>query len=298
VTLLLDTSGRERVNLNRPVHNNTMTDAAEQRRIVVLISGSGLYATSTFIPTHTPQTTVSASVSHTAAGTNLQALIDAQNTPALPDARIVLVVSNRKAAHGLVRAQSADPPIPTRYLALQPYLKAAPTPTPTPTQTQTQATAPEGQGEEVEQQQQQQQQQPRTRTRDTYDAEIARIVLGARPDVVVLAGWMHVFGEAFLDAVASSAPVINLHPALPGAFDGANAIERGYEAFQRGDVERVGAMVHRVVKEVDRGEPVVVREVEIRKGEPLAAYEERLHRTEWEIIVEATQKVLCEVRPT
>jgi len=224
-------------------------------------------------------------VSHTA-GTNLQALIDAQNTPALPDARIALVVSNRKAAHGLVRAQSADPPIPTRYLALQPYLKAAPTPTPT--------TAPEGQGEEGEQPQP----QPRTRTRDTYDAEIARIVLGARPDVVVLAGWMHVFGEAFLDAVAPSAPVINLHPALPGAFDGTNAIERGYEAFQGGDVDRVGAMVHRVVKEVDRGEPVVVREVEIRKGEPLAAYEERLHRTEWEIIVEATQKVLCEVRPT
>lgn len=213
------------------------------------------------------------------AGTNLQALIDAQNTPALPDTRIVLVVSNRKAAYGLVRAQSADPPIPTRYLALQPYLKATAAP----------STAPEG-GQGA------QQQQPRTR--DTYDAEIARIVLGAQPDIVVLAGWMHVFGEAFLDAVAPSAPVINLHPALPGAFDGANAIERGYEAFQRGEVDRVGAMVHRVVKEVDRGEPVVVCEVEIRKGEPLAAYEERLHRTEWEIIIEATQKVLCEVRPT
>ncbi len=47
------------------------------------------------------------------------------------------------------------------------------------------------------------------------------------------------------------------------------------EAFQRGEVDAVGAMVHRVVKEVDRGKLVVVREVEIRKGEPLAAYEER-----------------------
>ena len=47
------------------------------------------------------------------------------------------------------------------------------------------------------------------------------------------------------------------------------------EAFQRGEVDAVGAMVHRVVKEVDCGELVVVREVEIRKGEPLAAYEER-----------------------
>lgn len=176
----------------------------------------------------------------------------------------MLVLSNRKAAYGLTRAQNADPPILTRHLALQPYLKAAAA--------------------------------PDHRTRTTYDAEIARIVLDARPDIVVLAGWMHVMSEAFFDAVGSIA-VINLHPALPGAFDGMHAIERSYEAFQKGDVDRVGAMVHRVVKEVDRGEPVVVREVEIKKGEPLEAYEERLHRTEWEIIVEATRKVLGEVRP-
>jgi phosphoribosylglycinamide formyltransferase len=173
----------------------------------------------------------------------------------------VLVLSNRKAAYGLTRAETSDPPIPTKYLALQPYLKGAP-----------------------------------DLTRATYDAEVAQIVLAARPDIVVLAGWMHVFGDGFLDAIGAL-PVINLHPALPRAFDGTHAIERGYAAFQKGEVDTVGAMVHRVVKEVDRGEPVVVREVEIKKGEPLEAYEERLHRTEWEIIVEATRKVLDEVRP-
>ena len=202
----------------------------------------------------------------------------------------MLVLSNRKAAYGLTRAQTAEPPIATRHLALQTYLKASPP-----------NCGSGGGGEEgppKEEGHDQQQTQTQTRTRATYDAEIARIVLDARPDVVVLAGWMHVFGDEFLDAVCPSAPVINLHPALPGAFDGAHAIERSYEAFQRGEVDRVGAMVHRVVKEVDRGEPVVVREVEIRKGEPLAAYEERLHRTEWEIIVEATRKVLGQVRPT
>jgi phosphoribosylglycinamide formyltransferase len=227
--------------------------AAQRRRIVVLISGSGI---SNFISN---QSILRLIACHE--GTNLQALIDAQNTPTLPDAQMVLVLSNRKAAYGLTRAQNADPPIPTRHLALQPYLKAAP-----------------------------------DRNRTTYDAEIARIVLDARPDIVVLAGWMHVMSEAFLDAVGSIA-VINLHPALPGAFDGTHAIERSYEAFQKGEVDRVGAMVHRVVKEVDRGEPVVVREVEIKKGEPLEAYEERLHRTEWELIVEATRMVLGEVRP-
>lgn len=92
-------------------------------------------------------------------------------------------------------------------------------------------------------------------------------------------------------------PVINLHPALPGAFDGAHAIERAYEAFQKGEIKHSGAMVHRVVREVDRGQPVIVEEVEIKPGEPIEAFEERLHKVEWQIIVKATAKILDEVAP-
>ncbi|KDQ22312.1 hypothetical protein PLEOSDRAFT_53151 [Pleurotus ostreatus PC15] len=196
------------------------------------------------------------------AGTNLQALIDAINTPSLPNSSIVLVVSNRKAAYGLIRASQASPPIPTYYIALQTYLKQHP-----------------GKG------------------RSDYDREVGRIVLQARPDVVVLAGWMHVFGDGFLEEMATgdrqdSIPVINLHPALPGAFDGMHAIDRAYEAFQKGEITKSGVMVHRVVKEVDRGEPILIREVDMQAGESKEAFEERVHKTEWEVIVEATRKVL------
>lgn len=131
----------------------------------------------------------------------------------------------------------------------------------------------------------------------------------AQPDVVVLAGWMHIMSEGFLDVlngdepfdgdqrVQSPIPVINLHPALPGAFDGAHAIERAYQAFQKGEINHSGAMVHRVVKEVDRGEPVIVEDVEINPGEPIEAFEERLHKVEWRIIVQATAKILDEITP-
>ncbi|KAI0793383.1 phosphoribosylglycinamide formyltransferase [Abortiporus biennis] len=217
-----------------------------QRQIVVLISGSG---------------------------TNLQALIDAQNTPALPNTSISLVISNRKAAYGLTRAQNAQPPIPTAYLALQPYLKSHP-----------------------------------GKTRTDYDKEIARLVLQGKPDLVVLAGWMHIMSESFLDVLGGETildgepkvekpiPVINLHPALPGAFDGSNAIGRAYEAFQKGEIKNSGVMVHRVIKEVDRGEPLIVKEVEIKEGEPIEAFEERLHKTEWEVIVQGTAKALDQAK--
>jgi len=204
-------------------------------------------------------------------GTNLQALIDARNTPSLPNTEIVLVVSNRKAAYGLTRAANAIPPIPTACLSLQPFLKNNP-----------------------------------GKTRDDYDIEIAKIVLNKKPDVVVLAGWMHVLGDGFLEAMTndnppepaiSRTPVINLHPALPGAFNGTNAIRRAYDAFQRGEITRSGVMVHRVVKEVDLGEPIVVREVMMKEGESFEEFEARMHETEWQVIVEATAKVLDQVRP-
>src|ERR1700734_290290 len=58
-------------------------------------------------------------------GSNLQALIDACNTPALPHTSIIRVISNRKDAYGLQRAQKAD--IPTTYHNLVKYKKRHPT---------------------------------------------------------------------------------------------------------------------------------------------------------------------------
>jgi phosphoribosylglycinamide formyltransferase len=65
---------------------------------------------------------------------------------------------------------------------------------------------------------------------------------------------------------------------LPGAFDGADAIGRAYEAFQKGEIEKTGVMVHRVVAEVDRGEPLVVREIPMTKGESKEELETKIHQ--------------------
>jgi phosphoribosylglycinamide formyltransferase len=117
-------------------------------------------------------------------------------------------------------------------------------------------------------------------TRADYDAEIARLVNESKPDLVVLAGWMHILSPTFLDLV--HAPIINLHPALPGAFDGANAIGRAHEAYQKGEIQKTGAMVHRVVAEVDRGEPLVVREIAM-KDETLEQLENRIHEASHQV---------------
>lgn len=224
----------------------------------------------------TPQRVRKIVVLISGSGSNLQALMDACSSSRIPSAQIAFVLSNRSAAYGLQRAAQATPPIPTAVLALKTFVNAR-----------------AREGIQV--------------GREEYDEAVAERLLKEVPnvDLVVLAGWMHILSEKFLDILAhprvdssgesrGPIPVINLHPALPGAFDGAHAIERAFEAFQRGEVAHTGVMVHKVVKEVDRGEPILTRVVEIKKEDTIADLEARIHGVEHDLLVEATVKVLQE----
>lgn len=187
-------------------------------------------------------------------GTNLQALIDAVGNGRLP-ARIVAVFSNRKDAYGLRRAEQAG--IPTHYVPLKPYRDAG-------------------------------------KRREQYDADVADAVSQYRPDLIVLAGWMHVLSPAFLDRFPRR--VINLHPALPGHFAGTHAIERAYEAFQRGEISASGCMVHYAIPEVDAGDVIAQQPVPLYATDSLDDFEARMHAAEHELIVRATALALQQTR--
>jgi phosphoribosylglycinamide formyltransferase len=196
-------------------------------------------------------------------GSNLQALIDACNTPALPHTSITRVISNRKDAYGLQRAQKAN--IPTTYHNLVKYKKRHPA-----TDAGVQA------------------------AREEYDLDLARLIVDdERPDLVVCAGFMHVLSAHFCTLLAEAGvDVINLHPALPGRYNGAGAIDRAFEDFQEGEISGTGVMIHYVFAEVDMGEPVVVRDVAMRAGEEKGELEARMHEVEHELIVEGTRVAL------
>lgn len=170
-----------------------------------------------------------------------------------------MVLSNRKNAYGLQRAVNAG--IPTDVFSMVTYQKANP-----------------------------------GKTRQDYDQLLAEKVLSVKPHLVVLAGFMHILSPVFLAPFSDQGVrIINLHPALPGAFDGANAIQRAYEAFQQGDVKHTGCMVHEVIAEVDRGDPILVKEVPLVQGETLDDLETRIHAVEHVIIVDATKIVMQQI---
>lgn len=186
-------------------------------------------------------------------GSNLQALIDATQSNVL-DASIELVLSNSVKAYGLKRAENAG--IPVETMTLKSY-------------------------------------KDKGKSRAEFDKDLAlkiRNHFNGSPDIIILAGFMHILSPEFLNVFPEI--VINLHPALPGAFDGINAIPRAYEAFKSGNVECTGVMVHKVIPQVDKGESIVVEKVPIYSSDSLSDLEERIHQVEHKLIVEATKKFL------
>ena len=148
-------------------------------------------------------------------GSNLQAIIDAssgsgkyQGQDPIP-VDIKLVVSNRKNAFGLERAQQAG--IKTALLEDTDY-----------------------------------------ETREDYDRALRLLIDEEKPQLVVLAGFMRILSEEFVNHYLDK--LINIHPSLLPKYRGLNTHQRAIEA---GDKEH-GATVHFVTPELDSG-PLIVQ---------------------------------------
>ncbi|KAK5579070.1 hypothetical protein RB653_008749 [Dictyostelium firmibasis] len=187
-------------------------------------------------------------------GTNLQAIIDAIESKYL-NVSINVVISNKETAFGLERAKKAS--IETRIFSLQKYLK----------------------------------EDPINNTRSTYGIELAKIIREYTSiDLIVLAGWMIILPASFLKEFTDNQPtidIINLHPALPGQYPGAHAIERAFNDFKENKIKHSGIMIHKVIEEVDAGEVILTKEIPILPTDTLESLEERFHQQEHKSLVEA-----------
>jgi phosphoribosylglycinamide formyltransferase-1 len=136
---------------------------------------------------------------------------------------------------------------------------------------------------------------PKAQERRAYDAGLAEMVTAYQPDWIVLAGWMRVLSSAFLERFPGR--VINLHPAVPGAFPGTEAIQRAFEAYQCGEIEHTGVMVHLVPDEAVDAGPVLAQEVvPIEPDDTLEALEARVHAVEHRLLVAVIKRLTTETQ--
>jgi formyltetrahydrofolate-dependent phosphoribosylglycinamide formyltransferase len=129
------------------------------------------------------------------------------------------------------------------------------------------------------------------KTRLDFDLHLCQMVLEEGVDLIVLAGFMHILSADFISKFKENS-IINLHPALPGQFDGAKAIERSFEAFQKKEITHTGVMIHYVIPEVDKGPVIVQERVDFKEQDTLESLEDRIHSVEHKLIVQGTELAL------
>jgi phosphoribosylglycinamide formyltransferase-1 len=130
-------------------------------------------------------------------------------------------------------------------------------------------------------------------TRQEYDKRLADFVTTRQPDYIVLAGWMRILTSSFINHFPNK--IINLHPALPNSFPGTHAIERAYQAYQKGEIEHTGVMVHLVPDEgVDDGPVLAKQEINFIQNESLEDFETRVQKVEHKLLVQTLKNLLTD----
>ncbi len=114
-------------------------------------------------------------------------------------------------------------------------------------------------------------------SREDHDAAMEAAVVNADADIIVLAGYMRILSEAFVERWQGR--IINIHPSLLPKYKGLETHKRAIEA---GD-SHGGASVHLVTSELDAGEVLAQVKVAINPGDTPDMLAERVKLAEHQL---------------
>ncbi len=184
-------------------------------------------------------------------GSNLQALIDEVHAKEI--AEIVLVLSDRVDAYGLIRAEKAG--IPAFFVDPKEY--------------------PD---------------------RQEYHLALLRMVLEAKADFVVLAGYLRILTKPWIDIFPNR--ILNIHPSLLPRHSGKGCYGlKVHEAvLAAGDTES-GATVHFVDEGTDTGPVLYQERVKVAADETPESLQQKVLVVEHRLIVKAAAELAEKLRP-
>jgi phosphoribosylglycinamide formyltransferase-1 len=123
-------------------------------------------------------------------------------------------------------------------------------------------------------------------TRSQWDAALASQVAVYRPELVVLAGFMKLTGEAFLRQFGGR--TVNTHPALSPSFPGVHGPQ---EALDYG-VKVTGCTLFVVDAGIDTGPIVAQRAVGVRDDDTVEVLHERIKTAERQMLVDCVGRMV------
>ena len=189
-------------------------------------------------------------------GTNLQALIDAQERGDLHSGRIELVISNKEGAFALERAKKAGIETLTILKKKNTDLDAS-------------------------------------KLQQDFEERIIAALEEHGIELIILAGFMSILSADFTRKYPER--IINVHPALIPSFCGKGFYGlKVHEAALEYGVKVTGATVHFVNEIPDGGRIIAQKAVEIEEGDTPEILQKRvMEQAEWILLPKAAEKV-CE----
>ena len=181
-------------------------------------------------------------------GTNLQSIIDSIKCGELKDTKVEIVISNKKEAYALKRAELEG--IKNLFLNPKEFNSSL-----------------------------------------EYDKELVEVLKEHNIDLIVLAGYLKILTEYFVNAFLNK--IINIHPALLPSFGGKGMYgEKVHKAVLESKVKETGCTVHFVTSEVDGGPIITQRKVGVLEGDTISSLAKRVLEKEHELLIEAIKKII------
>jgi phosphoribosylglycinamide formyltransferase-1 len=123
-------------------------------------------------------------------------------------------------------------------------------------------------------------------SREAFDEALMQKIDAHQPDLVVLAGFMRILTDKFVNHYLGK--LINIHPSLLPKYQGLNTHRRVLEA---GDSKH-GASVHYVTPELDSGPVILQAAVPIFENDTPEQLKERVHEVEHRLYPEAIRRII------
>ena len=120
-------------------------------------------------------------------------------------------------------------------------------------------------------------------SRKAFDKALLETLKKYEPDLIVLAGFMRILTEKFINAYPSK--VVNIHPSLLPAFTGLDTHQRAIDA----GVRLHGCTVHFVTPELDHGPIIAQAAVPVLQGDSAESLAARVLEEEHRIYPMAIQ---------
>ena len=120
-------------------------------------------------------------------------------------------------------------------------------------------------------------------SRESFDESLSQIIDSYEPDLIVLAGFMRILSDDFVEHFRGR--MINIHPSLLPKYKGLNTHQRALDS----DDKEHGASVHFVIPELDAGTVIIQGVVAIEANDTADTLQQRVHKVEHQIYPQAVK---------